>query len=142
MTNNAFDCLVNVHFGETEHQPTFMTKVRGDYFKGPKSMFENVDLSELFDEMDANGVSKAIFMESLSKTSVTARKFVDAQPDRFALAMGGLNLLRPVSALRELSAIAKDLPAAYSVVGPSFWCDGQYPPSERKRGQSRQRRER
>ncbi len=130
MTDKAIDCLVNVHFGETEHQPTFMKKVRDDYFKGPKSMFEQVDLSELLDEMDANGVTKAILMDSLTKPSVTARKFVDAQPDRFALAMGGLNLLRPVAALRELSAITKDLPVAYSVVGPSFWGDAQYPPSD------------
>ena len=35
----AIDCLVNVHFGETEKQPTWMLKVRDDYFKGPKSMF-------------------------------------------------------------------------------------------------------
>ena len=47
------DCLVNVHFGETEKQPTWMLKVRDDYFKGPESMFAPVDLSELLDEMDA-----------------------------------------------------------------------------------------
>jgi uncharacterized protein len=87
----AIDCLVNVHFGETEHQPQFMTKVRDDYFKGPKSMFDPVDLSALLDEMDEHGVAKAILMDNLAKASVTARKFVEARPDRFALAMGGLN---------------------------------------------------
>ena len=39
MTHKAIDCLVNVHFGETEKQPTWMLKVRDDYFKGPESMF-------------------------------------------------------------------------------------------------------
>ena len=32
--------------------------------------------------------------------------------------------------LRELTAIVSDLPVAYAVVGPSFWGDGQYPPSD------------
>jgi predicted TIM-barrel fold metal-dependent hydrolase len=130
MTQKAIDCLVNVHFGETEQQPTWMLKVRDDYFKGPESMFAPVDMSELLDEMDEQGVAKAILMDSLVKPSTTARKFVEAKPDRFALAMGGVNLLRPMPSLRELSAIVNDLPVAYTAVGPSFWGDGQYPPSD------------
>ena len=130
LTQRTIDCLVNVHFGETEHQPQFMTKVRDDYFKGPKSMFDPVDLTELLDEMDEHGVAKAILMDNITKPSVTARKFVEARPDRFALAMGGLNLLMPVSTLRELTAVVADLPVAYTVVGPSFWGDGMYPPSD------------
>src|ERR1700761_4629389 len=130
MTEKAIDCLLNVHFGETETQPTWMLKVRDDYFKGPESMFAPVDLSELLDEMDAHDVQKAILMDSLVCPSTTARKFVEAKPDRFALAMGGVNLLRPVRPLRELTAIVGDLPVAYAVVGPSFWGDGQYPPSD------------
>ncbi|GFG72532.1 amidohydrolase family protein [Mycolicibacter senuensis] len=125
----AIDCLVNVHFGENE-QPSWMVRTRDDYFKGPKSMFEPADMSALLDEMDANGVTKAVLMDNLTKPSVSARKFVADRPDRFALAIGGLNLLRPVPALRELSAIVRDLPVVYTVVGPSFWGDGQYPPSD------------
>ena len=128
--NKAIDCLVNVHFGETDSQPTWMLKVRDDYFKGPESMFAPVDLAELLDEMDEQGVQKAILMDNLAKPSITARKFVEAKPDRFALAMGGVNLLRPVPSLRELAAIVSELPVAYAVVGPSFWGDGQYPPSD------------
>ena len=119
--SRAIDCLVNVHFGETEKQPTWMLKVRDDYFKGPDSMFAPVDLSELLDEMDEQGVRKAVLMDNLAKPSVTARKFVEAKPDRFAIAMGGVNLLRPMPSLRELSAVVNDLPVAYAVVGPSFW---------------------
>lgn len=133
MTHRVIDCLANVHFGETENQPTFMKKVRDDYFKGgPASMYDPIDLAALLDEMDTHGgVQRAILMDSLVKPSVTARKFVDAHPDRFALAMGGVNLLRPIPALRELAAIAADLPVVYAVVGPSFfWGDGQYPPSD------------
>lgn len=125
----AIDCLVNVHFGERE-QPSWMTAARDDYFKGSKSMFAPADMSALLDEMDANGVTKAILMDNLTKPSATARKFVAARPDRFVLAMGGVNLLRPVPALAELSAVAADLPVVYAVVGPSFWGDGQYPPSD------------
>ena len=107
-----------------------MRKVRDDYFKGPESMFAPVDLAELLDEMDEHGVTKAILMDNVAKPSVTARKFVEAKPERFALAMGGVNLLRPMPSLRELSAAVNDLPVAYAVVGPSFWGDGQYPPSD------------
>ena len=130
MNTKAIDCLINVHFGEAESQPSWMLKVRDDYFKGPESMFAPVDLSELLDEMDEQGVQKAILMDSLTSPSTTARKFVEAKPDRFALAMGGVNLLRPVRPLRELTAIVGDLPVAYAVVGPSFWGDGQYPASD------------
>src|SRR6478752_7207856 len=103
MTHTAIDCLVNVHFGETEQQPTWMLKVRDDYFKGPDAMFAPVDLSELLDEMDEQGVAKAILMDNLAK---------------------------PMPSLRELTAVVSDLPVAYAVVGPSFWGDGQYPPSD------------
>ncbi|MGW0044900.1 amidohydrolase family protein [Rhodococcus sp. NPDC003348] len=128
--HRVIDCLVNVHFGETEQQPGWMVAVRDNYFKGPKSMFAPVDLAELIDEMDEQGVQRAILMDSLTKPSTTARKFVEAHPDRFALAMGGPDLLRPVATLRELTAVAADLPVAYAAVGPSFWGDGQYPPSD------------
>jgi predicted TIM-barrel fold metal-dependent hydrolase len=130
VTHNVIDGLVNVHFGETDQQPSWMLKVRDDYFKGPESMFAPVELSELIDEMDEQGVRKAILMDNLVKPSVTARKFVEAQPDRFALAIGGVNLLHPVQPLRELTAIVNDLPVAYAAVGPSFWGDGQYPPTD------------
>ncbi|MDO3639812.1 amidohydrolase family protein [Mycolicibacterium arseniciresistens] len=134
MTGDArpevIDCLVNVHFGETAKQPDFMLKVRDDYFKGPSSLYDPVDLPQLLDEMDAHGVVKAILMDNLRTPSVTARKFVAERPDRFALAIGGIDLLRPVPALRELSAVQRDLPVAYAVVGPSFWGDGMYPPSD------------
>ncbi|AKK29393.1 amidohydrolase family protein [Mycobacterium sp. EPa45] len=130
MTRKVIDGLINVHFGEAEQQPTWMLKVRDDYFKGPKSMFAPVDLGELLDEMDAHGVQKAILMDNIVKPHVTARKFAQARPDRFALAMGGMNLLRPMPTLRELTAIVADLPVVYAAVGPSFWGDAQYPPSD------------
>jgi predicted TIM-barrel fold metal-dependent hydrolase len=130
VTAKVIDGLVNVHFGETEQQPSWMLKVRDDYFKGPKSMFAPVDLDELLEEMDSQGVQKAILMDSIAKPHVTARKFAQARPDRFALAMGGLDLLKPMPTLRELTGAVADLPVAYAVVGPSFWGDAQYPPSD------------
>jgi uncharacterized protein len=130
MSHKVIDCLINVHFGETEQQPSWMVTIRDDYFKGGQSMFAQVDMSELLDEMDEQGVERAVLMDSLAKPSVNARKFVEAKPDRFTLAMGGMNLLRPIPSLRELAAITKDLPVTYAVVGPSFWGDGQYPGSD------------
>ena len=53
-----------------------------------------------------------------------------ARPDRFALGVGGFNLLRPMKTLRALESFVRDHPVAYAVVGPSFWGDGMYPPSD------------
>ncbi|WP_280256479.1 amidohydrolase family protein [Nocardia abscessus] len=123
------DCLVNVHFGERE-QPTWMLKVRDDYFKGGSSMYAQVDLTELLDEMDEQGVEKAILMYSMAKPSTTALKFVEARPDRFTLALNGVDLLHPVASLRELTSLVNDLPVSYTTAGPSFWGDGRYPPTD------------
>lgn len=126
----VIDCLVNVHFGETAQQPEFMLKVRDDYFKGPKSLYEQVELPKLLDEMDEHSVEKAVLMDNLANPSVTARKFVEERPDRFSLAIGGIDLLRPIPALQELAALRAALPLTYAAVGPSFWGDAQYPPSD------------
>ncbi|CAM2801302.1 amidohydrolase family protein [Skermania piniformis] len=126
----VIDCLVNVHFGETEQQPDWMLKVRDDYFKGPKSMFAQPDLGQLLDEMDELGVARAILMYNMVRPSATALKFTTARPDRFALAVNGVDLLRPVATLRTLTALVADLPVVYTTVGASFWGDGRYPPSD------------
>ncbi|MET7772606.1 amidohydrolase family protein [Nocardia sp. NPDC005366] len=123
------DCLVNVHFGERE-QPNWMLKVRDDYFKGSTSMYAQVDLTELLDEMDEQGVEKAILMYSMVKPSTTTLKFVEARPERFSLALNGVDLLHPVASLRELTSLVNTLPVAYTTTGPSFWGDGQYPPTD------------
>ncbi|MFD4442034.1 amidohydrolase family protein [Nocardia sp. NPDC058519] len=123
------DCLVNVHFGELE-QPTWMLKVRDDYFKGADSMYAQVELTALLDEMDAQGVEKAVLMYSMVKPSKTALAFVEARPDRFSLAVNGVDLLRPVASLRELTSLVRDLPVTYTTTGPSFWGDGRYPPTD------------
>ncbi|MFI7670402.1 amidohydrolase family protein [Nocardia sp. NPDC049526] len=125
----VIDCLVNVHFGERD-QPDWMLKVRDDYFRGPASLYAPVDLAELLDEMDEQGVEKAVLMYSMAKPSKTALKFTEARPDRFGLAINGVDLLHPISSLRELDALVKDLPVVYTTAGPSFWGDGRYPPTD------------
>lgn len=123
------DCLVNVHFGELE-QPTWMLKVRDDYFKGGASMYAQVELGALLDEMDEQGVEKAVLMYSMARPSKTALAFVEAHPDRFSLAVNGVDLLRPVASLRELTALVRDLPVTYTTTGASFWGDGRYAPTD------------
>ncbi|MBH0775491.1 amidohydrolase family protein [Nocardia bovistercoris] len=125
----VIDCLVNVHFGERE-QPGWMLKVRDDYFRGPTSMYAPTDLAELLDEMDEQGVEKAILTYSVTQPSPTVRKFIDAAPDRFAVALGGVDLEHPVAALREFSSMAADLPLAYAVTGPGFWGEGRFRPTD------------
>jgi Amidohydrolase len=60
----AIDCLVNVHFGDSE-QPEYMFRVKNEYFKKDDSIFGKWDLPKVLDEMDANGVQRAVLPESL-----------------------------------------------------------------------------
>jgi predicted TIM-barrel fold metal-dependent hydrolase len=127
----AIDGLVNVDFGD-QQQPEWMVRVKEDYFKGGESFFASPELEELLDGMDANGVEKAVLMSRVGATAETSRavRYAEARPDRFALAVGGFDLLKPMKALRAIEAFVAGMPVAYAVVGPSFWGDGRYPPSD------------
>jgi uncharacterized protein len=127
--NRAIDCLVNVDFADQE-LPAWMTRVKEDYFKGGDSFFKSPDLPELLEEMDRNGIERAILLTKLGKTDDRAQRYAAERPDRFALGVGGMDLLRPMPSLRELEAFVRDNPVAYTMVGPSFWGDGMYPPSD------------
>ena len=125
----AIDGLVNVDFADKK-TADWMVRVKEDYFKGGDSFFKSPELSELLENMDANGVERAILMSSVNATEGRALSFVEARPDRFALAVGGFKLLRPMPTLRALESFVRAHPVAYAVVGPSFWGDGMYAPSD------------
>jgi uncharacterized protein len=125
----AIDCLVNVDFAD-QQQPEWMVRVKEDYFKGDDSFFKSPELSELLDNMDANGVERAILMSGVRAAESRALSFVEARPDRFSLALGGFNLLKPMPTVRALESFVRDHPVSYAVVGPSFWGDGMYPTTD------------
>ncbi len=125
----AIDCLVNVDLGD-QKPPDWMIRVKEDTFRAGDSMLASRELPELIDEMDAQGVERAILLARLGKSPGRALRFAEQRPERFALGVGGLDLLRPMPSLRLLESTARDLPVAYAVVGPSFWGDGMYPPSD------------
>ena len=127
----AIDCLVNVDFGD-QKQPEWMVRVKEDYFKGGDSFFKSPELPELLEDMDANGVERAILHDHASTAS-------DDRAQRFAAARA-----RPLRARRRrVQPAAADEGAARARVvrrattrwptpssGPSFWGDGMYPPSD------------
>ncbi|HET6950404.1 MAG TPA: amidohydrolase family protein [Acidimicrobiales bacterium] len=125
----AIDCLVNVDFADRP-MPEFMKRVKEDYFKAGESFFASPELDQLVDDMDGHGVEKAILIVRVDDTEGRALRFVEARPDRFALGVGGFNLLRPMATLRKLQAFVENHPVAYASVGPSFWGDGMYPPTD------------
>jgi len=127
--NRAIDCLVNVDMGDME-PPEWMVRVKEDTFKGGASFFKSPELNELLDDMDANGVERAILLSRAGKGESRAQRFANARPDRFSLGVGGFNLLRPMPTLRDLASFVRDHPVSYAVVGPSFWGDGMYPPTD------------
>ena len=125
----AIDCLVNVDMADLK-QPEYMVRVKEDYFKAGDSFLKSPELPELLDDMDAHGVERAILLTRASKDEGRAQRFVAERPDRFALGVGGFNLLKPMKTVRALEAFVRDNPVAYATVGPSFWGDGMYPPSD------------
>ncbi|HEX5067081.1 MAG TPA: amidohydrolase family protein [Myxococcota bacterium] len=127
--NRAIDCLVNVDMGDME-QPEWMVRVKEDTFRGGDSFFKSPELPELLDDMDAHGVARAILLTRLGKDADRARRYAEARPDRFSLGVGSLDLLRPMKTLRRLESFVRDHPVSYAIVGPSFWGDGMYPPSD------------
>ena len=126
-TPRAHDCLVNVHFGDQE-QPEWMFRVKDEYFRQADSIFGRWEMSQVLEEMDANGVERAILTVDIRAKEHSALRFAEARPDRFALAAGGLDLLRPMPTLRRLQAFVQDHPVVSASVGPSFWGDGMYAP--------------
>ncbi|EFC85286.1 amidohydrolase family protein [Parafrankia sp. EUN1f] len=126
----AIDCLVNVDFGDTKKQPDWMVRVKEDYFKGGDNFFRSPELPELLEDMDANGVERAVLIAKAGKPDGRAFQFAEARPDRFALAIGGFNLLHPMPTVRALESFARDYPVVSATVGPSFWGDGMYPPTD------------
>jgi predicted TIM-barrel fold metal-dependent hydrolase len=123
----AHDCLVNVHFGDQE-QPEWMFRVKDEYFKRNDAIFGTWDMPAVLDEMDANGVERAIVTANINERTGSPLTFVEARPDRFALAVGGLDLLRPMPSLRLLQSFVADHPVASVNAGAAFWGDGMYPP--------------
>jgi predicted TIM-barrel fold metal-dependent hydrolase len=125
----AIDCLVNVDMGDME-PPEWMIRVKEDTFKAGQSFLRSPELPELLDDMDANGVERAILLTRIGKSPDRAQRFASERPDRFSLGVGGFNLLRPMPTLRSLASFVRDNPVSYAVVGPSFWGDGMYPPGD------------
>ena len=128
----AIDCLVNVDMGDME-PPEWMIRVKEDTFKAGSSFLRSPELNELLDDMDANGVERAILLSKIGKPGSApdrAQRFALERPDRFSLGVGGFNLLRPMPTLRSLQSFVRDHPVSYALVGPSFWGDGMYPPSD------------
>jgi predicted TIM-barrel fold metal-dependent hydrolase len=108
--------------------PDWMIRVKEDYF-GNGFTFTSPELPELIDELDAQGVEKAILMTPVGNTSGRVFDFVEARPDRFALGVGGFDLLRPMQTVHALKGFVWNHPVAYASVGPSFWGDGMYDPT-------------
>jgi uncharacterized protein len=115
----TIDCLVNVDMGDAK-QPEWMIRVKEDYFRAGDSFLKSPELPELLEDMDANGVERAILLTRLDATDDRAQRFAAAEPERFALGVGGLKLLRPMKALRALESFVRDHPVAYATVGPSI----------------------
>lgn len=125
----AIDCLVNISEGE-HAPPNWLVRVKEDYFKQDDSFFKNYEFSELIDEMDRLGVKRTILTTNINDGGKRERDFAERAPDRFSLGIGGFNLLQPMPTIRALAEVVANAPVSYAMAGPSFWGDGQYPPTD------------
>ena len=74
----AHDCLINVHLGDAE-QPEWMHRVRNEYFKRAESIFGKWEMEAVLDEMDRNGVERAVLTSSLREPKSSAIRFVGSR---------------------------------------------------------------
>ncbi len=125
----AIDCLVNVDFADMK-VPSYLKRVKEDYFKAGDDFLKSPELPELLDDMDAQGVSRAVLLTKVGAEGDRARRYVEQAPERLSLGVGGFDLLKPMRTVRALEAFVRDHPVTYAIVGPSFWGDGMYPPSD------------
>ena len=109
-----------------------MVRVKEDYFKGGDSFFQSPELSELLDDMDANGVERAILMTKIASREDRALQFVEERPDRFALGVGGFNLLRPMPTLRDARVVRARQPGRLRDGRPEL-LGRRHVPAERRR---------
>jgi hypothetical protein len=105
------------------------SRVKEDYFTSSFNM-RSRELPEMLEEMDAHGVRRAVLLTNSTKPSTRAQAFVEAHPEWFSLGLGGHNLLKPMPTLKALESFVASNPVAYVNVGPSFWGDGRYPPTD------------
>jgi len=107
-----------------------MVRVKEDYFKAGQSMFESRERSTSCSTRWTRWASSARADDEHDPLVERVLSFVEQRPDRFNLGLGGHNLLRPMENLRNLESFVANHPVAYTVIGPSFWGDGMYPPSD------------
>ena len=96
----AHDLLVNTDMGDMK-QPEWMVRVKEDYFKAGQSMFESREINELLDEMDQNGVERAVLMTNMGRSSERVLSFVEQRPDLPQL---------PIDVTERRAAIPRDEP--------------------------------
>ena len=127
----AIDCLVNVDLGDTV-PPEWLVRVKEDTFQGGDAFLRSVESPELLDDMDANGVARAILMTRLDKAGDRAQRYAAERPDRFALGVGGLDLLRPMPTLAQSRGVRARSSRRVRGGGYGFSGDGMY--SAERRG--------
>ena len=109
-----------------------MVRVKEDYFKGGDSFFKSPELSRAARRHGRQRRRAGDPDDERRRDRGRPRAaFVEARPDRFALGVGGFNLLRPMPTLRALESFVRDHPVAYAVVGPEL-LGRRHVPAERR----------
>jgi len=118
----AIDPWVNISMLGGQAPPKWLVRVKQDYFKAGDDFLEDLSLDELLAQMDSAGVEKAILSVMVQKPLDSVLAFVDARPDRFALAVNvsPLRLLDDCWALEEFTrtgpvAMARVVPFLYDL---------------------------
>src|SRR5665213_2488656 len=97
--------------------PDWMVRVSEDYLNSPTGALERKGLSEVLDMMDASDVERAVIDLNLAEPSRHSISFVEARPDRFALA-ARLDPRTHMTVVRRLRKAHADLPIVMARIVP------------------------
>jgi predicted TIM-barrel fold metal-dependent hydrolase len=112
----AIDGWVNVNMSEMG-RPDYLVRVAQDYFKQGSDFFRNYSPAEMLETMDELGVERAILTFIAQQPSKHVLSFVEAYPERFALA-AQLDPRRGMNSLRELEACVRSHPVVTARITP------------------------
>ena len=125
-SERAIDAFVNVNMGSMD-RPEWLERVADEYFKRADAIFRDIDVSDLVDEMDRLGVSKAILSTQAETPSDQVLAFATAHPDRFALS-ASIDPRRGMVAIGALQALHETQPV---VLARAFPFMTGLPPNDR-----------
>lgn len=113
----AIDCWVNVNMLGGGPAPSWLIRVKEDYFKAGEEFLKDIGVDQMLASMDAAGVERAVITVDAENPDPHALSFPEKHPERFALS-ASVNPKRLMKACWALEEIAAEQPVVMARVVP------------------------